>query len=90
MEVIALQQALGPPSLQLSDTMGALLLSAKAVMVHWLYREPTVKKSDWKVVALALTMIKPEAPAGHVQAFSLRDACRGVNTLHWGKRGVMI
>lgn len=45
--------------------MGALVLSANAVIVHWEKSEPRVKKSDWNAVALALTMMKPPSPAQH-------------------------
>ncbi len=43
--------------------IGALVLSANAVIVHWEKSEPSTKKSDWKVDAFALTMMKPPLPA---------------------------
>ena len=60
-----MQHALGWPREQLSEMIGALVLSAKAVIVHWEKSEPSTKKSDWKVVALALTTMKPPSPAVH-------------------------
>ena len=81
---MALQHALGLPSAQLAEYTGGLVLSAKVVTVHWLYRLPTWKKSWFISVVLALTMMKPALPAQHAWVFG--GTSGGLQGLHGGEK----